>query len=123
MVSKKRKELRRLTNENVDKAASGELTFDTLKNTVVAMAKGVREERKLDREEMLSSLGVAVSGGVIGKMSSDIQGKLSQEERDGFKSTSISDADLLSRLQQVEMDAGLSGQGITGSFKDIEFGD
>ena len=51
MASKARKELRSRTKEEVDRASSGELSMETLGNTIKAMYRGGKTERQLDKEE------------------------------------------------------------------------
>lgn len=121
MVSKKRKELRRRTQDEVDKASSSESFVDSVKNTVFAMAQGSKEERKLDFQESLTSLGAIVAGGIVGKTVSDLQTEPSIDEQQGFQASVISDSDLLRKLEQAEIDAGLSGPD-TILKTDIEFG-
>lgn len=121
MVSKKRKELRKRTQDEVDKVSSGESFVDSVKNTVFAMAKGSKEERKLDFQEGLTSLGAIVAGGVVGKALSDLQTESLIDEQQGFQTSVISDGDLLRKLEQAEIDAGLSGPDAILK-NDMEFG-
>ena len=121
MVSEKRKELKKRTQDEVDKASSGESFVDSVKNTVSAMAKGSKEERKLDLQEGLTSLGAIVAGGIVGKAVSDMQIEPSIDKQQGFQVSVISDDDLLRKLEQAEIDAGLSGPD-TILKNDMEFG-
>lgn len=55
MASKARKELRSRTKEEIDRASSGELSMETLGNTIKAMYRGGKAERQLDKEEGLKT--------------------------------------------------------------------
>ena len=110
MASKARKELRSRTKEEVDRASSGELSMETLGNTIKAMYRGGKAERQLDKEEGLKTAGAGLMGALVGKTVSDIQGDLSKDaERISASGYSISDDELLSKLKQSEMNAGISG--------------
>ena len=125
MASKARKELRRRTKEEVDRASSGELSMETLGNTIKAMYRGGKAERQLDKEERLKTAGAALMGGLVGKAVSDIQGDLSKDaEQISASGYSISDDELLSKLKQSEMNAGISGPDVqVGRNMDLEMGD
>ena len=125
MASKARKELRSRTKEEVDRASSGELSMETLGNTIKAMYRGGKAERQLDKEERLKTAGAALMGGLVGKTVSDIQGDLSKDaERISASGYSISDDELLSKLKQSEMNAGISGPDVqVGRNMDLEMGD
>ena len=125
MASKARKELRSRTKEEVDRASSSELSMETLGNTIKAMYRGGKAERQLDKEEGLKTAGAALMGGLVGKTLSDIQGDLSKDaERISASGYSISDDELMSKLKQSEMNAGISGPDIqVGCDMDLEMGD
>lgn len=125
MASKARKELRSRTKEEVDRASSGELSMETLGNTIKAMYRGGKAERQLDKEEHLKTAGAALMGGLVGKTVSDIQGDLSKDaERISASGYSISDDELMSKLKQSEMNAGISGPDVqVGRNMDLEMGD
>ena len=125
MASKARKELRSRTKEEVDRASSGELSMETLGNTIKAMYRGGKAERQLDKEERLKTAGAALMGGLVGKTVSDIQGDLSKDaERISASGYSISDDELMSKLKQSEMNAGISGPDVqVGRNMDLEMGD
>lgn len=125
MASKARKELRSRTKEEVDRASSGELSMETLGNTIKAMYRGGKAERQLDKEERLKTAGAALMGGLVGKAVSDIQGDLSKDaEQISVSGYSISDDELLSKLKQSEMNAGISGPDVqVGRNMDLEMGD
>ena len=125
MASKARKELRSRTKEEVDRASSGELSMETLGNTIKAMYRGGKAERQLDKEERLKTAGAALMGGMVGKTVSDIQGDLSKDaERISASGYSISDDELLSKWKQAEMNAGISGPDVqVGRNMDLEMGD
>lgn len=125
MASKARKELRSRTKEEVDRASSGELSMETLGNTIKAMYRGGKAERQLDKEEYLKTAGAALMGGLVGKTVSDIQGDLSKDaERISASGYSISDDELMSKLKQSEMNAGISGPDVqVGRNMDLEMGD
>ena len=125
MASKARKELRSRTKEEVDRASSGELSMETLGNTIKAMYRGSKAERQLDKEERLKTAGAALMGGLVGKTVSDIQGDLSKvTEPISASGYSISDDELLSKLKQSEMNAGISGPDVqVGRNMDLEMGD
>ncbi len=123
MASKARKELRSRTKEEVDRASSGELSMETLGNTIKAMYRGGKAERQLDKEERLKTAGTALMGGLVGKTVSDIQGELSKDagQVSGY---SISDDELLSKLKQAEINTGLSQSDVQiGRDMDLEMGD
>ena len=125
MASKARKELRSRTKEEVDRASSGELSMETLGNTIKAMYRGGKAERQLDKEERLKTAGAALMGGLVGKTVSDIQGDLSKgTEPISASGYIISDDELLSKLKQSEMNAGISGPDVqVGRNMDLEMGD
>lgn len=125
MASKARKELRSRTKEEVDRASSGELSMETLGNTIKAMYRGGKAERQLDKEERLKTAGAALMGGLVGKTVSDIQGDLSKDtEPISASGYIISDDELLSKLKQSEMNAGISGPDVqVGRNMDLEMGD
>ena len=125
MASKARKELRSRTKEEVDRASSGELSMETLGNTIKAMYRGGKAERQLGKEERLKTAGAALMGGLVGKAVSDIQGDLSKDaEQISVSGYSISDDELLSKLKQSEMNAGISGPDVqVGRNMDLEMGD
>lgn len=125
MASKARKELRSRTKEEVDRASSGELSMETLGNTIKAMYRGGKAERQLDKEERLKTAGAALMGGLVGKAVSDIQGDLSKDaEQISVSGYSVSDDELLSKLKQSEMNAGISGPDVqVGRNMDLEMGD
>ena len=125
MASKARKELRSRTKEEVDRVSSGELSMETLGNTIKAMYRGGKAERQLDKEERLKTAGAALMGGLVGKAVSDIQGDLSKDaEQISASGYSISDDELLSKLKQSEMNAGISGPDVqVGRNMDLEMGD
>lgn len=125
MASKARKELRSRTKEEVDRVSSGELSMETLGNTIKAMYRGGKAERQLDKEERLKTAGAALMGGLVGKTVSDIQGDLSKNtEPISASGYIISDDELLSKLKQSEMNAGISGPDVqVGRNMDLEMGD
>ena len=125
MASKARKELRSRTKEEVDRSSSGELSMETLGNTIKAMYRGGKAERQLGKEERLKTAGAALMGGLVGKAVSDIQGDLSKDaEQISVSGYSISDDELLSKLKQSEMNAGISGPDVqVGRNMDLEMGD
>lgn len=124
MASKARKELRSRTKEEVDRVSSGELSMETLGNTIKAMYRGGKAERQLDKEEGLKTAGAALMGGLVGKTVSDIQGVLSKDaEQISASGYSISDDELLSKLKQSEMNVGISGPDVqVGCDMDLEMG-
>lgn len=124
MASKARKELRSRTKEEVDRVSSGELSMETLGNTIKAMYRGGKAERQLDKEEGLKTAGAALMGGLVGKTLSDIQGDLSKDaEQISASGYSISDDELLSKLKQSEMNVGISGPDVqVGCDMDLEMG-
>lgn len=124
MASKARKELRSRTKEEVDRVSSGELSMETLGNTIKAMYHGGKAERQLDKEECLKTAGAALMGGLVGKTVSDIQGVLSKEaEQISASGYSISDDELLFKLKQSEMNVGISGPDVqVGCDMDLEMG-
>lgn len=78
MASKAEKELRSRTKEEVDSASSGELSMETLGNTIKAMYRGGKAKR-LIKEEGLKTAGAGLMGALVGKTVSDIQGDLSKD--------------------------------------------
>lgn len=125
MASKARKELRSRTKEEVDRASSGELSMETLGNTIKAMYRGGKAERQLDKEERLNTAGAALMGALVGKTVSDIQDDLNKDAGQiSASGYSISDDELLSKLKQSEMNAGISGPDVqVGRNMDLEMGD
>jgi hypothetical protein len=125
MASKARKELRSRTKEEVDMASSGELSMETLGNTIKAMYRGGKAESQLDKEEGLKMAGTGLMGALVGKTVSDIQGVLSKDaEQISASGYSISDDELLSKLKQSKMNAGISGPDVqVGCDMDLEMGD
>lgn len=108
MVSKKRKELRRRTKQEVDQASSGEGFLDSVKKTLVAEMKGLKEEKKLDMQENVISFGSALAGAGLGALSVS-KGEISDDYEASENATNgytISDDELLKKLLDAETDAG-----------------
>lgn len=93
MVSKARKQLRAKTKNQVNEAASKDLSMGTLKNTVLAEMSGWGQEKVLDLKEGLMH-GAAIGAGIgAGARAS----KLSHDEP--------TDSELLQRYDNVESES------------------
>jgi hypothetical protein len=79
----------------------------------------------LFKEEGLKMAGTGLMGALVGKTVSDIQGVLSKDaEQISASGYSISDDELLSKLKQSEMNAGISGPDVqVGCDMGLEMGD
>ena len=93
MASKARKQLRAKTKQQVNEAASKDLSMGTLKNTVLAEMSGWGQEKVLDLKEGLVHAGAIGAGIGAGALAS----KLSHDEP--------TDDELLQKFENIEGDS------------------